>query len=90
MSDAYEKRKYLVRLETLRALNSTAGYFLPENILHRDVNLSVKPDVLLAEFRGELVELEQLGLVTMIAGTMGGPRKVRLTDAGRAEVAANL
>jgi hypothetical protein len=66
-----------------------SGYLLPEPVLHRQVNLFVEPPVLLAEFRGELVELEQLNLITMIAGSLGGPRKIRLTDAGRAEVAAN-
>jgi hypothetical protein len=90
MSDAHDKRKFNVRLAILRALNSASGYFLPENVLHRDVNLDVQPPALLAEFRGELAELEQLSLVTMVAGSLGGARKIRLTDAGRAEVAANL
>ena len=42
MSDAHDKRKFLVRLEILKALNSTSGYALRENILHRDVNLAVR------------------------------------------------
>ncbi len=90
MSDAHEKRKFTVRSEILRALNYASGYLLPENILHRDVNLAVQPPALLSEFRGELAELEQHALLTMIAGSLGGPRKIKLTDAGRAEVAANL
>lgn len=89
MSEAHNRRKFSVRIEILKRLNEASGYLLPEPVLHRSVNLYVEPEVLLSEFRGELVELEQLNLLTMVAGSLGGPRKIRLTDAGRAEVAAN-
>lgn len=85
----HEQRKFLMRLEILQALNVTTGYLLPEPALHNHINLSLPTPALLAEFRGELVELEHMGLLTMVEGSMGGPRKIRLTDAGRAEVAAN-
>lgn len=90
MSTAHDARKFLVRLEILKALNRASGYALRENVLHRDVNLFVQPAALLSEFRGELAELEEHGLITMVAGSLGAPRNIRLTDNGRAEVAANL
>ena len=89
MSDAHDKRKFLVRLEILKALNSTSGYALRENILHRDVNLAVQPAVMLTEFRATLTDLEEFGLITIVGGSLGAPRNIRLTDNGRAEVAAN-
>jgi hypothetical protein len=90
MSAAHDARKFLVRSEILKDLNRASGYALPETVLHRDVNLFLQPSVLLAEFRGELTELEELGLITMVAGSLLAPRKIRLTDDGRAEVAAHL
>ena len=91
MSDnLHDQRKALVRLEILKAVNRASGYLLPENVLHRDVNLFVQPAALLSEFRGELADLEQMGLVVIVPGGLGGARKIKLTDAGRAEVAANL
>jgi hypothetical protein len=90
MSDAHDERKARVRLEILKSLNRVSGYLLPENILHAELNLRVRPTVLLSEFRGELAELEPMGLITIISPNLGGTRQVRLTDAGRAEVAANL
>lgn len=89
MSAAHDARKFDVRIAILKRLAAASGYLLPETVLHSQTNLFVEPAVLLAEFRGELVELENMNLITMVAGTLGGPRKIRLTDAGRAEVAAN-
>lgn len=90
MSDAHDRRKFLVRSEILKALNRASGYALPENVLHRDLNLFLQPAAMLSEFRGELAELEEHGLIAIIAGSLGAPRRIRLTDNGRAEVAANL
>lgn len=91
MSDnLHDQRKARVRLEILKAINRASGYLLPENVLHADVNLHVVPAVLLSEFRGELADLEQMGLIVIVPGGLGGARKIKLTDAGRAEVAANL
>ena len=90
MDNLHEQRKAKVRLEILRAINRVSGYLLPENVLHADLNLHVAPPALLSEFRGELADLEQMGLVVIVPGGLGGARKIKLTDAGRAEVAANL
>jgi hypothetical protein len=85
-----DQRKAIVRLEILRAVHKSSGYLLPENIAHRDINLHMMPAVLLSEFRGELVDLEGMGLIVIVPGGLGGARKIKLTDAGRAQVAANL
>lgn len=91
MSDnLHDQRRARVKIEILKAINRVSGYLLAENILHADLNLHVQPAVLLSEFRGELADLEQMGLVVIVPGSLGGARKVKLTDAGRAEVAANL
>lgn len=90
MDNLHDQRKALVRLEILRAINKASGFLLPEQILHRDVNLYMAPAVLLSEFRGELADIEQMGLIVIVSGGIGGARKIKLTDAGRAEVASNL
>ncbi len=90
MDNLHDQRKALVRLEILKAVNKASGFLLPENVLHRDLNLYVLPAVLLSEFRGELQDLEQMGLVVIVPGGLGGARKIKLTDAGRAQVASNL
>ncbi len=90
MSDAHNLRKFKVKMAILRAINGAAGYLLPEPVLHRDLNLFVEPAALLGEFRGELQELQDHGLVHIVAGSLGGARKIKLTDAGRAEVESNL
>lgn len=86
MSDAHNLRKFKVKMAILRAINGAAGYLLPENILQRDVNIDLEPVALLGEFRGELQELQDHGLVHIVSGSLGSPRKIKLTDAGRAEV----
>lgn len=91
MANNYQdERTAVVRLEILKAVHKASGYLLPENIVHRDINLHVAPAVLLSEFRGVLIDLEQMGLIAVVAASMGGARKIQLTDAGRAQVAANL
>jgi hypothetical protein len=91
MSDAHDKRKFNVRLAILRALNSASGYFLPENVLHRDVNLdSAAAAHCSPNFAASSPSSSSSAWSTMVAGSLGGARKIRLTDAGRAEVAANL
>jgi hypothetical protein len=90
MDNLHDQRKARVRLEILKAVNRHSGYVVPENVLHVDVSLHVAPAVLLSEFRGELADLDQMGLIAIVPGALGGARKIKLTDNGRAEVAANL
>jgi hypothetical protein len=90
MSDAHDKRRFTIKSEILKALNRASGYSMPENVLHRDLNLSLQPPAMIGEFRGELEELQSLGMISMVAGSLGAPRKIRLTDEGRAEVEAHL
>jgi hypothetical protein len=90
MDNLQNQRSAVIKLEILRAINRASGFLLAENIVHRDINLHVSPAVLLSEFRGELIDLEQMGLIVVVAAGIGGARKIQLTDAGRAQVAANL
>jgi hypothetical protein len=84
----HDERRARVRLETLIALERVSGYMLAENILFADTNLRLSPPASLSEFRAELKDLEQMGLVVVVADPLGGPRRVKITSAGRAEIAA--
>jgi hypothetical protein len=90
MNQLHDQRKALVRLEILRAIHKASGFLLPENIVHRDINLHIAPAVVLSEFRGELTDLEQMGFIVVVPSGLGGARKIKLTDAGRAQVASNM
>jgi hypothetical protein len=77
-----------MRLETLRALARVSDGLLNENILYADVNLHVSPRAHQSEFQEAMLDLEQMGLVVRLHDTLGGPFRVMITDAGRAELAA--
>jgi hypothetical protein len=90
MDNLQNQRSAVIKLEILRAINRASGFLLPENIVHRDINLHIAPAVVLSEFRGELTDLEQMGFIVVVPSGLGGARKIKLTDAGRAQVASNM
>ncbi len=84
----HDERRARVRLEILNALDRVSGYMLAENILFADTNLHLEPRSTLSEFRNELETVEHMGMVVIVADLLGGPRKVKITGAGRTEVAS--
>ncbi len=84
----HDERRARARLEILRALDRVSGRMLNENILFADINLHLAPRAHLSEFQAALLDLEQMGLIVRVFDTLGGPFRVMITDAGRAELAA--
>lgn len=84
----HNERRARVRLEILIALNRVSGYSLRENILFADTNVHLQPVASLSEFRNELETIEHMGLVVIVADPLGGSRLIKITGAGRAEIAA--
>lgn len=79
-----EARQAYVRRELLTALDQCGSYLLPESALARQVNYATVPRCDQAEFDEALRFLDSNRLVTGVTPALGGERKWKLTDAGRA------
>lgn len=86
--EIHNQRRARIRLEILKALDRVSGFMLGENILFADTNLHLDPRAQLSEFRNELETLEHMGMVVIVPDSLGGPRRVKITAAGRGEIAA--
>ncbi|MEW6307079.1 MAG: hypothetical protein AB1705_26750 [Verrucomicrobiota bacterium] len=78
-----------LNLEILRTLDQCQGYLLPEPALVNHLRLALAPPPLTAETRAALNGLEARRLVVGVQPELGGPRKWRLTEEGKAELLAN-
>ena len=89
MTDQIEnERRAQMRRTILRVLNRVDGGALPENILFADSNLHVVPKMELSEYRDQLIELRDMGLVDIIPpGRLYSQRKIMITDEGRLALA---
>ena len=79
-----EERKLYIRKEILRALADCSPYLLRETILFEQVSMVVAPSLTQQEFESEFKWLEREHLVAGVPADLGGPRKWKISELGRA------
>jgi hypothetical protein len=79
-----EERQAYLRKELLTALDQCGSYLLPEPAFCRQVMMSSAPPPTQAEFDEALRFLDANRLATAVSPALGGARKWKITDAGRA------
>jgi len=79
-----EERTQLIRQSILRILADCGSYLLPEPSLITSLELAAAPPPTRAECMQEIRWLETGGYIAGVNPELGGPRKWKLTDQGRA------
>ncbi len=78
------ERTQYIHETCLRVLSECAGYMLPEPVFRTQANISIFPPLTVKEFETELRWLEGEQFIVGINPELGGPRKWKITDKGRA------
>lgn len=79
-----DQRTALIRLGILRTLADCGSYLLPEPALITSLELAAAPPPTRVECQAQMDWLDSNGYIAGVNPELGGPRKWKITDSGRA------
>lgn len=78
-----DNKTHLLRREVLHALSECQAYALPEDVLYAQINAILDIPITPGEVALTLRDLQRHAYVDFESPPLGGPRRWRITDAGR-------